>query len=66
MIDPATVLVLALSAGVFALLAWFEINSRRNEASKKQGSSPTSLGLANAAKQATNGIESEIDKTKVA
>ncbi len=30
--DPATIIVLALSACVIALLAWFEINSRRNEA----------------------------------
>jgi hypothetical protein len=30
--DAATILVLILSAGVIALLAWFEINSRRNTA----------------------------------
>ena len=30
--DAATIVVLVLSAGVIALLAWFEINSRRNEA----------------------------------
>ena len=34
--DPATILVLVLCAGGVALLVWFEINSRRNEASKKQ------------------------------
>ncbi len=33
--DSATILVLVLCAGVVALLMWFEINSRRNEASKK-------------------------------
>jgi hypothetical protein len=32
--DSATILVLLLSAGVVALLIWFEINWRRNEASK--------------------------------
>ena len=32
--DSATILVLLLCAGVVALLVWFEINSRRNEASK--------------------------------
>ncbi len=32
--DSATILVLILCAGVMALLIWFEINSRRNEASK--------------------------------
>ena len=36
--EPETILVLVLSAGVVALLVWFEINSRRNEASKKQTS----------------------------
>lgn len=30
--DSATIVVLLLSAGVMALLAWFEINSRRNDA----------------------------------
>ena len=33
--DSATILVLFLCAGVVALLIWFEINSRRNEANKK-------------------------------
>lgn len=33
--DSATILVLFLCAGVVALLIWFEINSLRNEASKK-------------------------------
>ncbi len=37
--EPATIVVLALSAGVVALLVWFEINSRRNEARKKESSS---------------------------
>ena len=37
----ATILVVALSAGVLALLVWFEINSRRNEARmKKQSETP--------------------------
>jgi len=34
--EPATSMVLVLTAGVLALLVWFEINSRRNEAQKKQ------------------------------
>ena len=33
--EPATILVLALTAGVLALLIWFEINSRRNAAREK-------------------------------
>ena len=32
--DSATILVLLLCAGVVALLAWFEINSRRNATTK--------------------------------
>ncbi len=36
--EPATIMVLVLTAGVFALLVWFEIASRRNEAQKKQAS----------------------------
>ena len=31
----AMILVLLLSAGIIALLVWFEINSRRNDARKK-------------------------------
>ena len=34
--EPTTILVLVLIAGVFALLIWFEINSRQNEARMKQ------------------------------
>jgi cytoskeletal protein RodZ len=34
--EPSTILVLVLIAGVFALLIWFEINSRQNEARMKQ------------------------------
>lgn len=33
--DAAMILVLILIAGVIALLAWFEINSRRNDARKE-------------------------------
>ena len=34
--DPANILVAVLTAGVVALLVWFELNSRRNEARKKR------------------------------
>jgi hypothetical protein len=30
--DAASILVLILTAGVVALLVWFEVNSRRNDA----------------------------------
>ena len=36
--DSATILVLILTAGVVALLAWFEINSRRNDARMESNS----------------------------
>jgi hypothetical protein len=33
--DAASILVLILTAGVVALLIWFEVNSRRNDARDK-------------------------------
>lgn len=36
--DAAMIIVLVLVAGVVALLAWFEINSRRNDARKSSTS----------------------------
>jgi hypothetical protein len=36
--ESATILVLVLCTGVVGLLVWFEVNSRRNEANKKQES----------------------------
>ncbi len=64
--DPATIMVLVLSVGVLALLVWFEINSRRNEARRKQGSSAAQPGVAHAEKQEPGHTEPEIDKTKAA
>jgi hypothetical protein len=64
--DPATILVLVLCAGGVALLVWFEINSRRNEASKKQMSTLAQLDLSPLKKEAQSKVESEIDKTKAA
>jgi hypothetical protein len=34
--EPATILVVGLIAGVVALLVWFEVNSRRNESRQKR------------------------------
>jgi hypothetical protein len=34
--DPASILVAVLIAGVVALLVWFEVNSSRNEARRKR------------------------------
>lgn len=36
--DAAMIVVLILTAGVVALLAWFEINSRRNDAKMESDS----------------------------
>jgi hypothetical protein len=64
--DPATILVLVLCAGGVALLVWFEINSRRNEASKKQTSTLAQPEPGSLKKETQSKVESEIDKTKVA
>lgn len=64
--DPANALVLLLCAGGVALLVWFEINSRRNEASRKQASSAAQPDAAGVKKQDPNTAQSKIDKTKAA
>ncbi len=33
--DPDSILVAILMAGVLAMLVWFEVNSRRNDARKR-------------------------------
>ena len=60
--DSATILVLVLCAGVVALLMWFEINSRRNEASKKAESADADLLLA----RSRTAVEPKSDKKKAA
>ena len=64
--DPANTLVLVLCAGGVALLIWFEINSRRNKASKKQLSTLAQPELGPLTKEAQSKVESEIDKSKAA
>ncbi len=64
--EPDTILVMVLSAGVVALLVWFEINSRRNEASKKQMSTLAQSALGPLQTKAQSKVESEVDKTKAA
>lgn len=64
--DPANILVLVLCAGGVALLVWFEINSRRNETSKKQMSTLAQPDLSPSKKEAQSKVESETDKTKAA
>lgn len=49
--DAATIVVLMLTAGVVALLAWFEINSRRNTANMESKSTLTQTSLETLKKQ---------------
>ncbi len=60
--EPAMIMVLVLCAGVLALLVWFEINSRRNEASKKQASTVGQSALSALQKKDQSKAESEIKK----
>ena len=60
--DSAAILVLLLCAGVVALLIWFEINSRRNEASKKA----KSAGAKVLSMESPIAIEPKADKKKAA
>lgn len=64
--DPTTILVLVLTAGGVALLVWFEINSRRNQACKKQMSPRAQSGPEPLQKKAQSKIESEVDKANTA
>ena len=49
--DAATIVVLILTAGVVALLAWFEINSRRNTAKMESKSTLTQTSIETLKKQ---------------
>jgi hypothetical protein len=60
--EPATILVLLLCAGVVALLIWFEINSRRNEASKRA----KSAGVETFPKESQTTVQPKGDKRKAA
>lgn len=60
--EPAMIMVFALCAGVLALLGWFEVNSRRNEASKKQASSVGQSALSALRKEDLSKAGSEIKK----
>lgn len=64
--DAATIMVLVLCAGVAALLVWFEINSRRNEARKKKAATPSPSTFEPLPTEAQTKSESEIEKTKAA
>ena len=64
--DAASILVLVLCVGGFALLVWFEMNSRANTAKKNQNSSTTQPDMVAAGKQPTNTAESQAGKKKAA
>ncbi len=64
--EPATIMVLILSAGVLALLVWFEINSRRNEARRKNKGSAVVPSLKPLPKETQNQAELETEKEKAA
>ena len=63
--EPATIVILALSAGVLALLVWFEVNSRRNEARKQQAPNPTER-VSGLRKGSESGSQAETENKKAA
>lgn len=64
--DSATILVLVLSAGVIALLAWFEINARRNAANKDSKSTLAQSGPETLNKKSRTEVESDTHKARAA
>jgi hypothetical protein len=64
--EPAMIMVLALCAGVLALLVWFEVNSRRNEANKKQATTPAQSTFEPLSKESQSRAHPEVDKIKAA
>jgi hypothetical protein len=64
--DAATIMVIVLTAGGVALLVWFEINSRRNEAKQRQMSGGAPLELDLSRKKAPGKVESEKSRANIA
>jgi hypothetical protein len=64
--DTATILELILSAVVIALLAWFEINSRRHEQKTESKSTLAKSGLETLKKKSQTELESDTQKKKAA
>jgi len=62
--DSATILVLVLCAGVAALLVWFEVNSRRNDANKQQKSDVVQSWFQALPKESQNKVESSGSEKK--
>jgi hypothetical protein len=63
--EPTIILILVLSAWIVALLVWFEINSRRNEARSKLGPR-TCRSVSDPPKGAENEVSSEAKNKKAA
>lgn len=64
--DAETILVLVLTAGIVALLAWFEINSRRNEAHKDSKSTPDQPSLESVKTRRDMEKESNVNRGRAA
>ena len=64
--DAASMLVLVLCLGGFALLVWFEMNSRANTAKENQRSSTAQPDMGAVGKQVANTTESQAGKKKAA
>lgn len=64
--EPAMIMVLVLCVGVLALLVWFEVNSRRNEASKKQATTPAQSTFERLQKESQSRADPEVEKPKAA
>ena len=64
--DAAMILVLVLTACVVALLAWFEINSRRNEANMESKATLAQTGFETLRKQNQTADESDTQRKKAA
>ena len=64
--DAATIVVLVLIAGVVALLAWFEINSRHNEAKVESKATLAQSDTDSLKKKGQAELESNIHKGKAA
>ncbi len=64
--DAATIMVIVLTAGGVALLVWFEINSRRNEAKQRKMSGSARLELDPSRKKDSGKVESEQSRANIA
>lgn len=64
--DAAMILVLILSAGVIALLAWFEINSRRNDANERAKSNLAQSSFESVQPKSNTKNASDIHRRKAA